>query len=98
MIMLEWFNAFFQHVGTMWWILLLLDNCSAHVAAAKMAAIPPNVHICWLPPNSMLKFQPLDQGIKSFKSGYRRQWLQYMINCFEEGTDPMATMNMFLAL
>jgi hypothetical protein len=45
------------------------------------------------------RFQPLDQGIiQSFKAHYRRQWLSYMLECYNTNHNPMDTMNLHLAI
>lgn len=69
-IMSEWLQAFYQHVGRTREILLTMDNFSAHYSALELSPPPSNIRICWLPANSTSRFQPLDQGIiQSFK-GY----------------------------
>jgi hypothetical protein len=58
-------------------ILLLLDNCSAHVVVDDLQ----NVKLIFLPPNTTSKIQPLDQGIiNSFKLNYRKLLLEHLID------------------
>ena len=58
-------------------ILLLLDNCSAHVSVDDLQ----NVKLLFLPPNTTSKIQPLDQGIiNSFKLNYRKLLLEHLID------------------
>jgi hypothetical protein len=98
-IMSEWLQAFYQHIGRTRQILLTMDNFSAHWAAVEQNPPPPNIRICWLPANSTSRFQPLDQGIiQSFKAYYRRQWLQYMLDCYSSNTDPAKSINLHLTL
>ena len=76
-----------------------MDNFSAHASAIELCPPPTNIRICWLPANSTSRFQPLDQGIiQSFKVHYRRQWLSYMLQCFNTNHNPMDTMNIYLAI
>ena len=50
-------------------ILLLLDNAPVHFIDRVFS----NIELCFLPPNTTLKTQPLDQGIiRSFKSHYKK--------------------------
>jgi hypothetical protein len=76
-----------------------MDNFSAHYTALELAPPPSNIRICWLPANSTSRFQPLDQGIiQSFKSHYRRQWLSYMLGCFDSDQSPLNLINIHLAI
>ncbi|KAI0995678.1 hypothetical protein K3495_g12501 [Podosphaera aphanis] len=103
-IMMEWLLWFDrQMVGRK--VILLLDNFSAHEAAVnELAALPLgfgllNTEICWLPPNTTSRLQPLDQGIiASFKAHYRRQWITYMLEQHEIGYDALRTMNVLKAI
>jgi hypothetical protein len=98
-IMSEWLQAFYNHIGTTRKVLLTMDNFSAHITAVEFTPPPSNIRICWLPKNSTSRFQPLDQGIiQSFKSHYRRQWLSYMLECYNNDQDPQQTMNLHLAI
>ena len=98
-IMSEWLQQFYVHVGATRRILLTMDNCSAHIAAAELCPPPANVNICWLPPNATSKYQPLDQGIiNSFKAHYRRQWLEFMVQAYSKDDEPMKTVNIKLAI
>ncbi len=98
-VMSEWLQAFYSHIGTTRQVLLTMDNFSAHYTGLELAPPPPNIRICWLPPNSTSRFQPLDQGvIQSFKSHYRRQWLSFMLDCFSQDQDPRSQVNIRLAI
>lgn len=58
-------------------ILLVLDNCPAHVAVDIQLS---NVTVVFLPPNATSKVQPMDRGIiNSFKINYRTDILRKMI-------------------
>jgi hypothetical protein len=67
-------------------ILLLVDNCSAHVGASDLSF--SNVKVKFLPPNTTSKLQPLDQGvIKSFRDHYRRLYLTHLLSVIEVKAD-----------
>jgi len=98
-LMSEWLQAFYSYIGTTREVLLTMDNFSAHIAALESNPPPLNIQISWLPKNSISRFQPLDQGIiQSFKSHYRRQWLSYMLECYEKNQNPLDSMNIHLAI
>lgn len=66
-------------------ILLFLDNCSAH---SKLSTYS-NIRIEFLPPNTTSKLQPLDQGIiRSFKRFYRTEIVRFLIDCLKNGKEP----------
>jgi hypothetical protein len=86
-------------------VILLMDNFSAHESAVTELESMPlgtglvNTEICWLPPNTTSKLQPLDQGIiAAFKARYRKQWIHFMLEQYENGADPTATMNVLKAI
>jgi len=90
-IMKEWLLFFYSHIGPRT-VLLSMDNFPAHLSGLELAPPPPNVRIQWLPSNSTSRFQPLDQGIiQNLKVYYRKQWLRYMLNAYENFTNPMDT-------
>lgn len=95
----EWLRWFNNRVSPRK-VLLIMDNFSAHAAAVEANdGLLNNLVICYLPPNVTSKYQPLDQGvIASFKSYYRRSWLQYMVDEFDEGRNPLYTTNVLKAL
>jgi hypothetical protein len=98
-IMVEWLQSFYSHIGTVREVLLTMDNLSAHITALELSPPPPNIRVAFLPKNSTSRFQPLDQGIiQSFKSHYRRQWLAYMLDCYESNQNPLDLMNIHLAI
>jgi hypothetical protein len=97
-VMIDWLKAFYRHIGNRT-VLLAMDNFSAHSSGLELCPPPSNIRICWLPPNSTSRFQPLDQGIiQNLKAYYRRYWLQYMIECIEQQANPIEAMNVHLAL
>ena len=54
-------------------VLLLLDNFSGHFTSANEELT--NVKLCFLPPNTTSKLQPLDQGIiASLKKSKNQNW------------------------
>jgi hypothetical protein len=99
---LRWFDG--QMHGRK--VVLLMDNFSAHEAAvAAVAAVQEsvvqlqNTLIIWLPKNSTSRFQPLDQGIiQTWKTYWKCQWVHYMLEQYEAGHDPVATMNVLKAI
>jgi hypothetical protein len=98
-IMVEWLQSFYQHIGTTRQVLLTMDNFRAHYTAVEQHPPPPNIRICWLPVNSTSRFQPLDQGIiQNCKAHYRRYWLQYILDSFVSNLDPQSSMNLHLAI
>lgn len=64
-------------------ILLFIDNCTAHNNTSNLS----HVKVEFLPANTTSKLQPLDQGIiKNFKTFYRKEVVQLLLNSIEEGT------------
>jgi hypothetical protein len=62
-------------------IALVLDNCPAH---PKLNL--ENNESTFLPPDTTLHIQPLDQGItKTFKTFYRSDMRQRIIQSFDDG-------------
>jgi hypothetical protein len=59
-VMSEWLQTFYTHIGQHRQVLLTMDNFPAHVAALEITPLPSNIRICWLPANSTSRFQPLD--------------------------------------
>lgn len=103
-IMVEWLR-WFDNLMAGRKVILLLDNFSAHeCAVAELEALPlgsglVNTEICWLPPNSTSKLQPLDQGIiAAFKARYRKRWIGYMLEQHEIGLNALYTMNVLKAV
>jgi hypothetical protein len=97
-IMKGWLKAFYQWIGLRS-ILLLMDNHSAHIKGVDEQPPPPNIRIQWLPANSTSLYQPLDQGVISqFKRYYKKQWIRFMISCYEVGSDPVRQVNLYYAL
>ena len=81
-------------------VVLLMDNFSAHATTLKELEPPLQyTKVVFLPPNSTSKMQPLDRGIiRVFKAQYKKQWLQYMLQEFEEERDPSKTFNLLKAI
>ena len=97
--MTEWLEDFYGRIQQPRKILLLLNNCSAHILALKTSPPLENIRVCWLPPNSTSRFQPLDQEIiAAYKAQFAKPWLQYMVDSYHKGEDPMKTMNLRLAI
>lgn len=65
-------------------ILLFIDNCTAHNNPPHLS----HVAVEFLPPNTTSILQPLDQGvIKVFKSFYRTEIVQQLLDSLEENVD-----------
>ena len=85
-------------------VVLVIDGFSAHHTGLDLLE-EHELHelhhttVLFLPANATSICQPLDQGIiKAWKSHFRRRWLSYVINEYEEGADPFKTMNVLRAL
>jgi hypothetical protein len=96
---LRWFDQ--QMIGRK--VALLMDNFSAHEAAVSKIQTSDyqlqNTFIIWLPPNSTSRYQPLDQGIiQTWKGYWKRQWIQYMLQQYDAGKDPVTAMNVLKAV
>jgi len=82
--------------------LLIMDNFSAHELAVTLVSGKQglsNVRIEWLPPNTTSHWQPMDQGIiASFKTKYRKRWVEFMIREYEKGRDPNMTVTLLKAI
>lgn len=101
-LMIQWLQWFSQRIGSNRRILLVMDNFSAHTAAVQQIQQHQplqNITVCWLPPNSTAKTQPLDQGIiRTYKAHYRKSWLLYMLDQFNKELNPLRTMNVLKAV
>ncbi|KAM9923609.1 hypothetical protein OXX59_005062 [Metschnikowia pulcherrima] len=102
-IMTEWLLAFDDHMGQKnKKALLLLDELTAHKdAVSLLSGSTPlrNIEICFLPTISSKKLQPLQSGVVSaFKGHYRKLWLQYMVDEYDEGRSPLRSMNVLKAV
>ena len=96
---LRWFDTIMIHRK----VVLLMDNFSAHELAVKSInnSTSPlrNTLVIWLPANSTSRFQPLDQGIiNTWKTYWKRQWVKYIVCEFDNGRNPMVSMNILKAL
>ncbi|KAJ5111402.1 mariner-Tc1 transposon family protein [Penicillium argentinense] len=84
-------------------VVLLLDHISAHKAAFEQIDEGPsplkNTLVIWLPPNSTSHFQPLDQGIiRTWKAYWKRRWVRFILEEYEEGRDPSRSMHVLHAV
>jgi len=76
----EWLHYFDQQMQGRQ-VLLLLDNAPSHVVAGVALN---NTTIKFLPPNTTSRLQPCDAGIiASFKAHYRRKFVRYLLEQFE---------------
>jgi hypothetical protein len=96
LVMIDWLHAFYSLFEASRSILLLMDNFSAHIAGVEIAPPPSNIRIQWLPPNATSLYQPLDQGIiANLKYHYRKRWLSYMIEQYEQLLNPLHTITIY---
>ena len=85
-------------------VVLLLDNFSAHecaVAELKTENLILKIKILWLPPDTIAKYQPMDQRIiRTWKAHYRRLLMWHMIKSVEQGPniDPYTSVNILHAV
>jgi len=97
-IIAEWLSAFYSYVENRK-VLLLMDNFSAHLIGLQLQPPPLNITVQLLPKNSTSLYQPLDQGIiKNFKSYYRKQWLQFSIEHYNQSLNPFDYMTLLSTL
>jgi hypothetical protein len=93
---LQWLNNKMR--GERRKVLLLMDNFSGHELGVQSVGglqALPNVRISWLPPNTTLVWQPMDQGIiASFKLQYRKLWVMFMLREYEAGRNPQKTVSL----
>jgi hypothetical protein len=94
----EWLTAFYAHIGSRT-VLLLMDNFKPHILSVELMPPPPNIRIQWLPSNSTSLYQPLDQGIiHSLKLYYRKAWLRFIIQSFENNSNPFKKVLLYNAV
>jgi hypothetical protein len=83
-------------------VLLIMDNFSGHELAVTLVGGKQglsNVRVEWLPANTTSHWQPMDQGsIASFKTKYRKIWVEFMIREDEKGRDPNKTVTLLKAI
>lgn len=95
MLMAEWLRSFYSTIDSNRTVLLLMDNFSAHIAGVELAPPPSNIRIQWLPANSTSLYQPLDQGIiNNLKHNYKKYWIDFMIEQYEQQRDPQRAINL----
>jgi hypothetical protein len=80
-ILLEWLKGFDARMAGHN-VLLIMDNCNAHVLLMQLASVVTlhNTTVFYLPPNTTLKIQPRDAGIiRSLKAYYQRHFNRLLI-------------------
>ncbi|KAJ5549675.1 hypothetical protein N7461_004373 [Penicillium sp. DV-2018c] len=97
----EWLRWFDQKMVNRK-VVLLMDNFSVRESAVRAINASwqlQNTSIIWLPANSTSRFQPLDQGIiRTWKAYWKRKWIGFMVDEFDNGQDPIKSMNVLKAL
>ncbi len=99
-IFLEWLNAFDLHVANRK-VLLVLDNCSAHVPLEEFPARIQlrNTRVLYLPPNMTSKIQTYDVGIiRNFKAYYHRCFNRLLLQRLDDGIDQVEKINVLQAI
>ncbi len=99
-IFLEWLNAFDLHVANRK-VLLVLDNCSAHVPLEELPTHIQlrNTCVLYLPPNMTSKTQPCDVGIiRNFKAYYRHRFNHLLLQRLEDGVDQTKKIDVLQAI
>jgi hypothetical protein len=76
-----------------WKVILLLDNCSAHIKDADLEKFNSqlrNTTLLYLPPNTTSKIHPCDAGIiHTFKAYYCRRFNNQLLSRIESSVvDP----------
>ncbi len=85
-IFLEWLKWFGPKVSGRR-VLLLMDNCSAHVQGDNLPDLA-NIRIHYLPPNTTSKIQPCDAGIiRCLKAHYRRSFNKKILDAMEKNVE-----------
>ncbi len=87
-----WLTAFDQHMDGRK-VILLLDNCNAHIKDANLEKFNiqlRNTTLLYLPPNTTSKIQPCDVGIiRTFKAYYCRRFNNQLLSRIESSiADP----------
>ena len=71
-------------------VVLILDNCSAHIQTRDLAnhgIVLKNTKLLYLPPNTTSKIQPCDAGIiRNFKVYYRKRFNEHLLAQLEVAT------------
>jgi hypothetical protein len=92
-IMENWLASFYEHIGSRQ-VLLTMDRFVSHLRGVDAARPPSNVRIVYFPTNAGGQFHPLEHGvIRSLKSFYKKNWLEFMLDCRGAGTDPFASVS-----
>ena len=84
---LLWFDQEMKKQGK--YVLLLMDNFSAHEVAVEQLTDPLlNTKVKWLPLNATSVYQPLDQGIiQNWKAFTQQQFVTFMAQTFDSRKD-----------
>ncbi len=85
-IFLEWLKGFDARMARHN-VLLIMDNCSAHILLMQLASIVTlcNTTVFYLPPNTTSKIQPCDAGIiQSLKAYYWRRFNRLLIQRLQD--------------
>ncbi len=85
-IFLKWLKGFDARMAGRN-VLLIMDNCSAHIPLMQLASVVTlhNTTMLNLPPNTTSKIQPCDIGIiRSLKAYYRHRFNRLLIQRLQD--------------
>jgi hypothetical protein len=97
----EFFTLFKQQVGKRK-VFLLIDGYRAYRIGLELwltANSFTNIRVEFLPPNTTSMCQPLNQEIiQTWKAYYRRRWVRFQADCYEQGEDPFQKISILQAV
>ena len=83
-------------------VILLLDNCSAHIIVEGLVEhniALKNTILLYLPPNTTSKVQPCDAGIiHNFKAYYRRRFNRMLLGRIDKNMEAPSKINVLDAI
>ena len=91
---LDWITAFSERVKAEGReVVLIVDNVSSYKGNLEFEY----VKVIFLPSNAIFCTQPMDAGIiRSFKASYRRYFLQYIIESYEENKNRKVVLDLVI--
>ncbi|GEQ70928.1 hypothetical protein JCM33374_g4609 [Metschnikowia sp. JCM 33374] len=101
--MKEWFVDFDAHVAQRGRkvILIMQDLGPARAAVQVLTQLLmlKKLTVCFVSSDPAAQIRPFQHGLLScFKAYYRRRWLQYMVDEYDQGRQPEQTMNVLKAI
>jgi hypothetical protein len=93
-----WLTAFDRRMDG-WKVILLLNNCSAHIKDVDLEKFNiqlRNTRLLYLPPNTTSKIQSCDAGIiRTFKAYYCRRFNNQLLSRIESSVADLEKINLF---